>query len=129
MDIFERMMDWLDNTVVQSSRGLAKRSSRRRFIGRLGALLVGASGLPLLPVSRANAEAPTELGDPQSCDYWRYCALRRFAHNLSTGCRALAHFVDRHVPQPGGRQRLLDLVQRLLRQSDLWALLLSSVGT
>ena len=75
MDIFERMMDWLDNTVVQSSRGLAKRSSRRRFIGRLGALLVGASGLPLLPVSRANAEAPTELGDPQSCDYWPYCAL------------------------------------------------------
>lgn len=75
MTIFEHMLDWLDSTVRQSSRGLAQRSSRRHFIGRLGALLVGASSLPLLPVSRANAAGPTELGDPQSCDYWRYCAL------------------------------------------------------
>ena len=74
-NISERMLNWLDETIRHSSRGIAKRSSRRHFLGRLGALLVGASTLPLLPVSRANAEAPSELGDPKSCDYWRYCAL------------------------------------------------------
>jgi methylamine dehydrogenase light chain len=32
--------------------------------------------LPLLPVVRAfGADAPDELGDPKSCDYWRYCAI------------------------------------------------------
>ena len=75
MTISERLLTWLDDAIVQSSRGIARRSSRRRFIGKLGAMLVGASTLPLLPVSRANAEGPAELGDPQSCDYWRYCAL------------------------------------------------------
>ena len=74
-----RWLDWLDNAMVDSSRNLAQRSSRRHFIGRLGALLVGASALPLLPVARVFAEDRSssleEMGDPQSCDYWRYCAL------------------------------------------------------
>jgi methylamine dehydrogenase light chain len=74
-----RLLDWLDHAVEHSSRNLAQRSSRRHFIGRLGALLVGASALPLLPVARVFAEDGSsglqEMGDPQSCDYWRYCAL------------------------------------------------------
>lgn len=76
MNFSDRLLTRLDDTMRHSSRQLAKRSSRRRFIGRLGAFLVGASALPLLPVSRANAESGLpEMGDPQSCDYWRYCAL------------------------------------------------------
>ncbi|MEM6999469.1 MAG: methylamine dehydrogenase light chain [Pseudomonadota bacterium] len=75
MNLHTRILDWLDSTVRSSSRGLAQRSSRRHFIGRLGTLLVGASALPLLPVSRLQAEPIQEQGDPQSCDYWRYCAL------------------------------------------------------
>ena len=79
MNVSDRIMGWLDDTVVSSSRGLAKRSSRRHFIGRLGALLVGASALPLLPVARAFGADQTdglkEIGDPKNCDYWRYCAL------------------------------------------------------
>jgi methylamine dehydrogenase light chain len=79
MSLTDKFMNWLDETVVVSSRGLAQRSSRRHFIGRLGALLVGASALPLLPVARAFAADQTdglqEMGDPKSCDYWRYCAL------------------------------------------------------
>ena len=33
--------------------------------------------LPLLPVARSFAAEPElkEMGDPKSCDYWRYCAL------------------------------------------------------
>ena len=75
MSISERLLSWLDDAASQSSRNIARRSSRRRFLGKLGAVLVGASSLPLLPVLRAQAQAPAEMGDPQSCDYWRYCAL------------------------------------------------------
>ena len=67
---------WLDETARASVRLLARRVSRRSFLGRLGAMLVGAAALPLLPVGRAFAqEAPTEVGDPKTCEYWRYCAL------------------------------------------------------
>ena len=75
MSMPERMLQRLADAIRRSSRDIAKRTSRRRFIGRLGAMLVGASALPLLPVSRSHAQGPAEVGDPQSCDYWRYCAL------------------------------------------------------
>ena len=74
----------LDDRVARSTRGLAKRVSRRGFIGRLGTLLVGASAIPLLPVARAAAASGIpEMGDPQSCDYWRYCA---FGGHLCSCC-------------------------------------------
>lgn len=67
--------DWLDNKATNSSRTLARSTSRRGFLGKLGTGIVGMSAFPLLPVTRAFAEDVDELGDPQSCDYWRYCAL------------------------------------------------------
>jgi len=72
------------------TRTLARRSSRRSFLGMLGAALVGASGLPLLPVARASAAHgpsavppqstgnPDDPGDPTTCDYWRYCGIDGF---------------------------------------------------
>ena len=67
---------WLDRRVLQGSRSLARRTSRRSFLGRLGILLFGAGALPLLPVSRSFGDDDIEeMGDPQSCDYWRYCAI------------------------------------------------------
>ncbi|MCY3840596.1 MAG: methylamine dehydrogenase (amicyanin) light chain [Gammaproteobacteria bacterium] len=81
---------WFDAATRRTTTGLAERTSRRGFIGRVGTLLAGSGALPLLPVSRAfGAEDPTEttdalgdavehlseFGDPESCDYWRYCAL------------------------------------------------------
>ena len=75
---------WLDETARASFRLLARRISRRSFLGRLGSMLVGAAALPLLPVARSFAqEVPTEIGDPKTCDYWRYCAL---AGNLCACC-------------------------------------------
>jgi methylamine dehydrogenase light chain len=72
----------LDSLTERAARDLARRLSRRRFIGRLGALLTGVAALPLLPVARGNpagrksAVTPAaETGDPQSCEYWRYCAI------------------------------------------------------
>ena len=71
-----KLIEWIDQRVDASSRAIARRSSRRGFIGRLGGFIVGASALPLLPVARAQAaETLQEVGDDQSCDYWRYCAL------------------------------------------------------
>jgi methylamine dehydrogenase light chain len=73
-----------------ATRGLARRSSRRGFLGVLGAALAGSAGLPLLPVARAStaggdAQVPAQTsglegdpGDPTTCDYWRYCGIDGF---------------------------------------------------
>jgi methylamine dehydrogenase light chain len=82
----------LDRWFEGRARALARRSSRRSFLARLGTLLVGGAGLPLLPVARAAGEtaasrapAPDEValagrpeGDPARCEYWRHCAIDGF---------------------------------------------------
>jgi len=76
-------MKWLDRMVEGSARSLAKRTSRRSVVGYLGALLVGATAAPLLPVARGATPAPAskpddkkkKVDDPTSCDYWRHCAI------------------------------------------------------
>jgi Methylamine dehydrogenase, L chain len=74
--LVEAGWQWLDRRTRDGSRNLARGTSRRSFLGQLGTLLTGAAVLPLLPVARAfAADQVSELGDPQSCDYWRYCAL------------------------------------------------------
>jgi methylamine dehydrogenase light chain len=82
--------DLVDRLVEGGARALARRTSRRSALTRLGAVLVGASAWPLLPVARAADEddarlpAPDEssiagdAGDPKSCDYWRHCAIDGF---------------------------------------------------
>ena len=81
---------WLDRFVERGARGLARRTSRRSFLTRLGTALVGGASLPLLPVARAMAEEPArvpvpddakltgDLGDPKNCHYWRHCAIDGF---------------------------------------------------
>ena len=74
--LIDAAMQWLDRTTGRSSRMLARKTSRRSFLARFGVLMTAAPTLPLLPVVRAFAsESLTEIGNPQSCDYWRYCAL------------------------------------------------------
>ena len=85
-------MNWADKFIEQGVRSVAKRTSRRGALEKLGALIAGAVVvLPLLPVARAqeeqddgDGESPEEksgieeTGDPLSCDYWRYCAIDGF---------------------------------------------------
>jgi len=74
--IIDKSFYWLDQKTRQQTTSLARSVSRRSFLSRLGMLLAGAASLPLLPISRAfSQESLQEVGDPQSCDYWRYCAL------------------------------------------------------
>ena len=75
-NLLQEINAWFDKKAVDASRHLARQTSRRSFLGRLGTGIVGMSAFPLLPVVRAfGADAPDELGDPKSCDYWRYCAI------------------------------------------------------
>jgi methylamine dehydrogenase light chain len=78
---------WLDGLVERHARRLAQRTSRRSFLARVGTMLVGATGLPLLPVARADEGQPSvpadtglaeDKGDPKSCHYWRHCAIDGF---------------------------------------------------
>ncbi len=76
----------LDGWLERSARALARRTSRRSFLTRLGRLLLGVAAFKLHPVGRAGAaddppddgELPGPLGDPGSCDYWRHCAIDGF---------------------------------------------------
>jgi methylamine dehydrogenase light chain len=80
-----------DKGVERLTRRMAQTGSRRGMLRQLGVLLVGAAVVPLLPVDRAGAaprpaggktppvQGPAvDPGDPNSCDYWRYCAIDGF---------------------------------------------------
>lgn len=81
-----RPVGGLDKLTEQTVRGLARRSSRRGWLKTLGGALAGFAAMPLLPVARAQAQSGMtgmtqgvpETGDPESCDYWRYCAIDGF---------------------------------------------------
>lgn len=80
-------MKWFDQIFNQGARQLARHTSRRSFLNRLGLLLIGSTvTTPLLPMARASAptskpgepDASTPEGDESSCHYWRYCSLDGF---------------------------------------------------
>jgi len=80
-------MGWFDNLSERGVRTVARHTARRSFLSRFGAILVGAAAIPALPVARAashRAPAPDESGiagdpgNPQACDYWRYCSIDGF---------------------------------------------------
>ena len=76
-------MKMLDRLMETSSRSLAQRTSRRGFLGVLGGTLTGTLLLPLLPIARGQKAQAGEIAmgggknfnDPESCDYWKYCAI------------------------------------------------------
>ena len=87
-------MNRIDAMVESVARDMARRVSRRRLLGSLGALLFGAATVPLLPVARgAPAGTPTggtaaDPGDANTCEYWRHCAIDGF---LCSCCGGSTH--------------------------------------
>lgn len=83
--------NWLDSLTEVSTRSLSRRTSRRSLLASLGAVLLGASALPLLPVARGakaaegEGKGATGKDDPSSCDYWRHCAIDGFACSCCGG--------------------------------------------
>ncbi len=76
--LMKQLLADLDAATTGAIRFLAGRTSRRSFLGKLGVLITGMGVLPVLPMFRGSAEAAEgieELGDVESCDYWRYCAF------------------------------------------------------
>ncbi len=75
-------MKWLDKITETRARKVAQSTSRRGFLGKLATVVVGTTAaVPLLPVARAEqsgGQQPAEEGDPNSCDYWRFCAIDGF---------------------------------------------------
>lgn len=87
---------WLDKKLESGARQVALRLSRRSFITKLGALLVGTASFPLLPISRVAAQTADltfedspdltgDAADPKSCDYWRHCAIDGFISSCCGG--------------------------------------------
>jgi len=74
-------MKWFDLFAENTARTLARRISRRSFLGAAGAVIAGSASIPLLPVARGQEVKPSDKGahaDPVSCDYWRHCAIDGF---------------------------------------------------
>ena len=79
----------LDTLLEAAARRLARTTSRRGFLARVGTAIFGVAAVPLLPVSRASAQSSREAApddsklsgvaaDPTSCEYWRYCSIDGF---------------------------------------------------
>jgi methylamine dehydrogenase light chain len=86
----------MDHWFAGRARRLARATSRRSFLARFGAALVGGAALPLLPVARGAQAASREPtpgepdpgtpeGDPQACGYWRHCAIDGFLASCCGG--------------------------------------------
>jgi methylamine dehydrogenase light chain len=74
-------MKWFDLFAEHTARSLARRLSRRSFLGTVGVFIAGSATIPLLPVARGQETKPAANGahtDPASCDYWRHCAIDGF---------------------------------------------------
>lgn len=88
-------MNRIDRWFTAVTRVVARRTSRRGFLGELAAVLVGSAVLPLLPVARnigaagatvsGEPDASKPEGDPGHCDYWRHCAIDGFLCNCCGG--------------------------------------------
>ena len=75
-------MHTLDELFERTTRQLARRTSRRSLLASLGQALTGAALLPLLPFDRGHragaAESAAHAVGPQSCEYWKHCAIDGF---------------------------------------------------
>ncbi len=85
-------MSSLDQFTERTLRYFASATSRRGFLSRMGLVLMGAASFPLLPVARTWAkeddlDLAQDPGNPDDCDYWRYCAIDGFLCSCCGGTK------------------------------------------
>ena len=77
--LIDQLLKDLDAATNGAVRFISSRTSRRSFLGKFGTFLAGMGALPILPVVRdAHAQSSDDIpdmGNPDSCEYWRYCAF------------------------------------------------------
>lgn len=88
-------MNLFDKWFNEGSRQLARHTSRRSFLNKLGVSVLGLAATPLLPMARAAGPARTAIagepdpstpeGDPTNCNYWRFCSLDGFMASCCGG--------------------------------------------
>ena len=122
-------MKWFDNWITQRSRRVARHTSRRDFLSRVGFVLVGSAAVPLLPVARASAADSPRAPQPQEQGlsaelrvlallrhrWLSVRLLRRLRQQLSPRTSNYHRYLDRYLPQSSGCEGLHHFVQRLLR--------------
>jgi methylamine dehydrogenase light chain len=77
-NLIESLLGWMDRSMELGARSAARTHGRRRFLTRLGAMVVGGSMLPMLPFDSsigAGSAPESDLADDTKCDYWAYCSL------------------------------------------------------
>jgi len=74
------LKQFLDELAARDIQPLQVQTQDVELPGVLAGVVVGgAATVPLLPVARSQENpAPQEEGDPNSCEYWRYCAIDGF---------------------------------------------------
>jgi methylamine dehydrogenase light chain len=81
-----KLLTAFDRASETMARRSAQTMGRRNVLSYLGASLVGAAILPMLPFDRSGGRAlaaTTRDDGDETCEYWRYCALDGF---LCTCC-------------------------------------------
>jgi methylamine dehydrogenase light chain len=76
--MIRKWLETLDRWAEKTIRKDARVHSRRAFLSGFGASVIGVGAVTLLPVFRGGAfaqQARSDEGDPNSCDYWRHCAI------------------------------------------------------
>ena len=96
MSNHHQKINCFDRLFTNSSRHLARHTSRRSFLNKFGLAVLGVTATPLLPMARAESpsskktkagepDASTPQGDETNCQYWRYCALDGFMASCCGG--------------------------------------------
>jgi methylamine dehydrogenase light chain len=96
-----KQLNWFDRLFNHGSRHLARHTSRRSILNKIGLVIVGVAATPLLPMARADnfaknglinkktrpgePKATTPQGDETNCSYWRYCSLDGFMASCCGG--------------------------------------------
>ena len=93
--LIESVLDRMDRGLEMRVRTAAQTRGRRSFLTRVGVVIVGGVGLPMLPFDRnlgAVFAGESDQYDDTKCEYWAYCGID------GTRCNACGGSIDQCPP-------------------------------